>query len=213
MLLYGATRLATLDASIGHAMTYRYEWNPMPREVAVACPECGKEAAHESARWAAIRLKKDIPFFKRSRVFEYVHDPSPTGFSHFALYFPRLHGPVEAVGKLPEGYKPEDWSPSRYGTPFHSRLGTIYCPACGLLRRHCLDWPKEAFYQVDIRGRTLWAFNRAYAQELQDYIQSKDRDRRRYKSRLALDVIPKHFMTAKVRNEAAKKLGKLLGIA
>jgi hypothetical protein len=63
---------------------------------------------------------------------------------------------------------------------------------------------------VAIRGRTLWAFNRAHACELHEHIASKDRDRRGFKYRLALDVIPKHFMTAKVRDEAAKKLEALL---
>jgi hypothetical protein len=45
-------------------VTYRYEWNPMPHEVAVACPECGKEAVFESAMWVGIARRKDVPFFK-----------------------------------------------------------------------------------------------------------------------------------------------------
>src|SRR5688500_328649 len=133
-------------------MTYRHEWNPMPHEVAVACPNCRKEAVFERATRAGIALKKDIPCFKKTRLFEYVHDPSPTGFSHCAWYIPRLHGRgVEPIQRLPVGYSPQDWAPKSWSEYHCGRFGTIYCAACGLLRKHSLDWPKDAFYQVTIR--------------------------------------------------------------
>jgi hypothetical protein len=186
----------------------------MPHEVAVACPDCGKEAVFETATWVGIALKKDVPFFKKNRVFEYVHDPSPTGISHWAVYFPGLHGRgVEPIRDLPEGYSPQDWARPKYSSRYSpGRPGTIRC-ACGLLRKHNLDWPAKAFYQVDIRARTLWAYNRACAVELQEFIQSTDREQKRFKSMLALDVVPTHFLTAKVRAEIVKKLGAILGAA
>jgi hypothetical protein len=193
-------------------VTSRYEWKPMPHEVAVACPQCDKEAVFESAVWVGIGRKKDVPFFKRSRLFEYVNIPDPYRCSHYAVYYPRLYGRgVAPIRKLPDRYTPQDWKPPKYWSEYKGhRLGTISCAACGLLRKHNLDWPKEAFYQVTIRGRTLWAYNRNYAVELQEFIQSTDRQQERFKSMLALDVVPTHFLTAKVRDEVVKKLGALL---
>jgi hypothetical protein len=192
-------------------MTYRYDVNPMPHDVAVACPACGREALFETATWVAIPRKKDIPFFKRSRWFQYVNIPNPTGASHFAVFFARFSGGLERIGKLPDGYAPQAWAPSKYLKLYRaSMLGTVFCAACGLLRKHNLTWPEDAFYKVDIRGRTLWAWNRAYALDTLEYLAQKDRDRRGFKTRLALDVIPKHFTTAKARQEATKKLGNLL---
>jgi hypothetical protein len=194
-------------------MTYRYDWNPMPHEVAIACPDCGKETVFEGAVWVGIP-RKHIPFFKKSRTLEYIHLPDHSHYKHYAVYYPRLHGRgVKPIRDLLEGYSPEDWAPAKYWKEYKGRRpGTIYCAACGLLRKHNLDWPKDAFYQIAIRGRTLWAYNRAYAQELQEFIQSSDRKQERFKSMLALDVVPTRFLTAKVRDEAVKKLGALLQV-
>ncbi len=192
-------------------MTYIYDWNSMPHEVAVVCPQCRREAVFEASVWVGIPLKKDVPFFKKSPLFEYVHCPQPMGHSHFAGYYPRLHGRgVEPIQELPEGYSPQDWAPPQYHKRYRgSRLGTISC-ACGLLRKHDLDWPKDAFYQVDVRGRTLWAYDRSYAKDLLEYIESKDRNRHQFRNGFSLYVVPTHFQTAKVRDEVSKKLGKLL---
>ena len=46
-------------------------------------------------------------------------------------------------------------------------LGVVVCAACGLVRRHLLDWPGDAFFKCDIQGRTLWAWNRSHLQAIQ----------------------------------------------
>lgn len=202
-------------------MTYRFDWKPMPHEVAVACPGCGKEALFEAARWVWLAQKKFIPFFQRSRQFVYASVRGTYGRAHYAGYFPLMNGRKLPDAKgLPKGFTPEDWGPPKYYAEYDGhRSGAIFCPACGLLRKHNLDWPKDAFYQVIIRGRALWAYNRAHAIEVHKFIAAQDRRiargaswGRRYNFGLALDVIPKHFTAAKVRNEVTKKLGALLGL-
>ena len=51
-------------------MTGNYVWNPMPHIVDVRCPECGGYAEFEFAEMVRIKLKKDVEFFKKSKLFE-----------------------------------------------------------------------------------------------------------------------------------------------
>jgi len=48
-----------------------YDWNPMPHEVDIKCPSCDEHALFEFAEVVKISLKKDVPFFERSNLFEY----------------------------------------------------------------------------------------------------------------------------------------------
>ncbi|MCZ7605761.1 MAG: hypothetical protein M5U25_06710 [Planctomycetota bacterium] len=193
-------------------MTYRYEWNPMPHKVAVRCPDCGREATFEAATCVRIALKKDVPFFKRHQLFDYKFVIKPNERYHVAIYYPGLHGTGTApIDELPEGYTAEDFGPPQYWHEYGGhRLGTLICISCGLRRKHDLKWPGEAFYQVMVRGEVLWAYDREYAVVLRDFLASTDRNQDRFKKSLFLDVIPTHFLTAKVRDEAVAKLDKLL---
>jgi len=68
-------------------------------------------------------------------------------------------------------------------------------------------WPDDAYYQWDIRGRTLWAWSAEHALVLRDYLRSNDRDPEKYGEYAgALRHMPKDFLTAKVRDEAVKRI-------
>jgi hypothetical protein len=89
-------------------------------------------------------------------------------------------------------------------------MGAVACNACGLRARHCLDWPKDALFQIDYCGHVLWAFHRESAQELRSYIASEDRDREGYRWELFLRHIPTTFLTAKARDAVVKRLDRIL---
>jgi len=190
-----------------------YGWNPMPHIVEIGCPECGGQAEFEFAEVVRIRLKKDVDFFKKSKLFEYrfLRDRAGTGW-HAAFYFPKVHGrSTDVLDDLPVGYSPADWNHSRYPYRSHGRdRGTVDCFECDLRRKHGLSWPDEAFYQIVFRRGVLWAFHRESAVEIRDFIVSVDRDPAPFKWRSPLVHLPKEFLAAKARDEIVKRLDRLL---
>lgn len=119
-------------------MTYRYEYNSMPKKVSIRCPECRQDATYDS------------------------------------------------------------------------HLKELTCINCCTQRCHALSWPEEANYAVDVRGNRLWAYDREQALDLRNFLESTDRNQGRFKASVFLDNIPTNFLTAKVRDEAVRKLDSLL---
>ena len=89
------------------------------------------------------------------------------------------------------------------------RAGAISCDACGLNRKHDLDWPNDAFYQIEYRNSVLWAFNRDSASELLTYIESETESGKTSVQQLP-DEIPAEFLTRKARGTVVKRLTAVL---
>jgi hypothetical protein len=90
--------------------------------------------------------------------------------------------------------------------------GVSTCSSCGRRSKHLLNWPHDAYYKTDVRGQTLWAWNREQAEAMRIYIASTDRKftgiaRTHF---WFLRHIPNHFIEVKHRAEALKKLDRLL---
>jgi hypothetical protein len=111
---------------------------------------------------------------------------------------------------LPGGYSPEDWDHSPYLYRSHGLdIGSVTCQSCGYRKKHSLNWPDEAYFQIDYKGKVLWAFDRESATVLRDYVRSETRQRDG-KWKAFLLHIPSHFLKKKAREEVSKKPGKLL---
>jgi hypothetical protein len=154
--------------------------------VAIRCPRCGREAAFEPATYG---LTKDEAQAAAA-------DPSLTGAwrgkTYVVLRYPRLLSWKELL-RLRRELRP---------------AGICRCGACGYLNRHLLDWPREAFYAVSLRGRTLWMRSREHVVALRGYVAAEDRQRvpgARWLSR-----VPKEFLAARNRAPLVKKLDRLL---
>ena len=142
-------------------------WRIVPSNVSVECPNCRSEAFFALAKMVRIR-KREIPFFNNSKLFEYVIDKQHIyGYPHWAV---RFHGLVVSraitVDDIPEGYDPNLWNPTDYAAGRRHKLGTIVCPNCHLRRKHELDWPNDAYFQTELKGHRLWAYDRASLVEL-----------------------------------------------
>jgi hypothetical protein len=195
-------------------MTGPYEWNPMPHQTSVTCIECDGLASFEFAEVLRIEKKEDVPYFQDSPLFDYqfvqggIH-----GNWHAAFYFHGLHRrSLEAVSDLPARYSPHDWDHSQYLYRSHGLdLGTLSCRKCGLVLKHKLSWPTDAYYQADIRGETLWAFNRESLIALRNYVAATDRKKLRNGpwSGFLLKV-PTNFLRRNVRSKALKQIDRLL---
>jgi len=198
----------------GIKMTAMYEWNPMPHVVDINCPSCGEHALFEFAEVVKIALKKDVPFFEESDLFEYRRFKNSCGhFWHGAIYYANLHGgSTRAIRDLPEGYKPEYWNHSRYMMSSHpSDLGAVICGCCYLRKPYVLQWPNDAYFSISIKGQQLWAFNRESAVALRDYIASNERKTNQFKWSHFLLHVPTTFKKQNVRDGVVKKLNKAIG--
>lgn len=194
-------------------MTLPYESNPMPHTLDVRCPSCSKPAFFEFAEIVRIREKKDVPFFQESDQFDYLLCKDSCGHRwHGAVYYAGLHGrTVETIRELPEGYSRTDWTHSKYlyrGSGLNS--GSVSCPSCCHHMRHNLQWPQDAFFQIEFKGDLLWAFDVESVIELRDYIASLNRARDDYKWKSFLMKIPKKFLLQGSRDTIAKRLSKII---
>jgi hypothetical protein len=85
--------------------------------------------------------------------------------------------------------------------------GLIQCSGCHSNQKHRLSWPQDAYWQWEIRGEVLWAWDRNHACEILNYVRSELRPSRRpYRLR----YVPEHFLSAKVRPHIASKLAQSL---
>ena len=143
-------------------MTGTYDWNPMPHKVDIRCPSCDEYAVFEFAEIVKISLKKDVPFFEESVLFEYQMFKDSCGHKwHGAIYYANLHGgSTEAIRNLPEGYKPENWNHSKYLYRNHgSDLGAVSCSKCHMRKPYTLQWPSDAYFSLPIKGEVLSLIN------------------------------------------------------
>lgn len=189
-------------------MTRFHEWNPMPHRLAIHCPGCGALAQFEFAEVLRIERSADVPFFQESDIFEYrLFEDSNGSRWHGAVFYPGLR----TIGQLPEGYSAEAWDHGEsFFKPHILDAGTAACRACGHRNRHALDWPGDAYFQIDHKGQTLWAFDQESARELLAYIQSEDRRTDRTRWARFLRHVPSHFLKKGARENVSKRLSRLL---
>jgi len=153
---------------------------------AIRCPGCGREAAFEPATILLTGAAAKAAASDRSVTGTW------RGGSYEVVRYPRLQGWKDAARRR-RGWRPD---------------GICRCGACGYLNRHLLDWPREAFYALSLRGRTLWMGSREHAVALRGYVAAEDRQRvpgARWLSR-----VPKEFLAARNRAPLVKKLDRLL---
>ncbi|MFL5385740.1 MAG: hypothetical protein ACJ8GN_24765 [Longimicrobiaceae bacterium] len=154
--------------------------------LAIRCPRCGKEAAFEPATYVLYGGEAKAA----------AADASLTGVwrghAYVVLRYPHL----------------VDWKTLVRLRREVRQVGICRCGACGYLNRHLLDWPREAYFSVSLRGRTLWMRSREHVIALRGYVAAEDRQRvpgTRWLSR-----VPKEFLAARNRAPLVKKLDRLL---
>jgi len=184
----------------------------MPHVLTIACPSCQSEARFEFATIVTIRLRRDIPYFQKSRDFEYVKLRSHGGYTNVAVYFHGLgRRALDVISDLPSGYSPEKWKHSQYLLRSHgSDLGSAVCQNCDCRRKHGLEWPRDAHFQISYRSSVLWAFDRRHALEILDFIKSEKRAPSKYEFSRSMRKLPAHFLSNKARGTVSKRLEELL---
>jgi len=196
----------------------------LPAYIDVICPDCRGIAKFGFAVSRAVQRRDDYPFFEESKSFELVKPPYGR---KEAIHYPGLSARIEQ-SELPDGYSPEMWNRQYFRLDYtqngkNSAEGALSCPACAFQRKHKVKWPDEAYFQVEYRGKVLWAYDRQTAIKLLNYVESKERRKgidyyiptktHRIPFRTVdrfLHKIPAHFLTKSAREKVSKKLRKKL---
>ena len=192
--------------------SYSYH-SVMLHRVAVTCPECAGEAAFEFADRVRIKTTDDLHWFEKSKHFDCLKEIGPNGHDyHSAIYYHGLTGnALPSVNDLPIGYRIDDWAHSEHKfRPLSDWRGTLVCEPCGKRSKHILDWPREAYFQIEHRHQNLWAFDRASTAELIDYISASHRRTEDFIYWPFLMKIPHVFLTKQARETVVKRLRKRL---
>lgn len=158
----------------------------MPAHVSLVCPQCTHQASFEAPYWV-------IP-----------QGEAPLGSGEVVQCKERL---VQArfPGQVPWD---DPCNAALHPSARSKILGVAVCSACGLVRRHLLNWPDDAFFKCDIQGRTLWAWNRSHLQSMSDSLKGIRGPRDQTESRHA--KIPRHFLISKHRDLVLTAAARLL---
>ena len=190
----------------------------------IRCPSCSGAAKFSFATYQIFK-KNDDEYFRKSRDFEIFKGQHSHGsYYHAALFYPGLGNSLENINDLPEDYEANMWRHPYWYVTLPKELkntGSIRCSCCLIQRKHSLNWPSDAYFQITYKGKVLWAFDRKYTLKLLSYIESKERKKRIvgcsgqpwntvYSQDWFLRHIPEHFQSAKARPEIVKKLKSIL---
>ncbi len=193
-------------------------WLPMPHTISVSCPRC-KSHSEFSFSVAQQINRKDRPYFEKSKNFKSDKVLSHSGWNYIAWHDPGISKNIDNIGDLPADYSPADFKPHpRYYTRNNANRGVIKCHSCDYRRLHSLNWPEDAYFQIDYKNRTLWAFNREMGVLILNYLSSTERKKRiisttgHISQHAWLRKLPTVFQTKKATPNVVKKLEKILSL-
>lgn len=190
-------------------MTYVYEWFGMPQNIHIRCPKCQQKVHFQFPLVFPVPQKKYRPFFESHATFEtaLLYHPKQYIYQFCAIFYPALHpNPEQYLNEIPKGYKFLEYS-ARFLMKNH---GVVTCSSCFMKAKYMLKWPEDAYYYIEYKGQLLWAYHLDAFISIYDYIQSKQRHRRKSGHVIYLLHIPHHFLTQHARNEVIKKMHRLL---
>jgi len=171
-------------------MTDFNKYNPYPGRFSIRCPRCGGEATFDFPFELLNEWSEELESWRVDTTVEILR----WGGWFVVAKHPDLFPWKEPSG----GYRRSD-------------QGVCYCQNCSTRFEHLLEWPSDAYFYCEVKGKLLWAWSREHVKVLKSFIQSKNRKIEDYPGYgLFLHHIPKHFMLAKNRDLVVKKLEKLL---
>lgn len=188
----------------------------MKPAITIRCPDCLRPTEFMFASCVQIPTK-DTGHFKKSKNFSVIDKVWVNSrYTNIALFYHGLTDSLENIRDLPDGYNIEMWRQKYWFANIPESLkntGSYRCANCAVQKKHEVSWPEEAFFQIEYKGKVLWAYDRETALKLLSYIESKERIKNPsggISQDWFLRKIPGHFQSAKARNEITKKLKKNL---
>lgn len=166
-----------------------WEW-----PVEIRCPRCGGRAAFdEPFQFVSARKVQGLPDTGHQWGGWYVREKYPS-----------------LIRWKPPGGSHQYLSTSSARSSGGYRLGhrgVARCRECHLVAVHVLRWPGDAYFQWNVRGTALWAWDVDHARVLLHYIESSLRDPARYPAyRRSLQKLPATILAARSRDTVARKI-------
>ena len=163
----------------------------MPNTVAVVCPRCANHASF-------------LPPFE-------FYSEGTSGMEHLVRWnnsLVRERFPSVFPWRDPDNpFKSLFWGTPKRRASEYPIWGVVSCRHCTLLRKHRLEWPKDAFYAVSVEGQVLWAWDRTTLVEVRDHVASTIRSKRTHP---LLKYLPRHFLIGKHRAAVVKAVNSRL---
>ena len=162
----------------------------------VRCPSCGGRARWDTA-FETVPTRRGRP----------IPDDDPRPVHQWGGWFLRERFPAVFPWRAPPG-RSENYL-------VHGEFGVVRCPECHLVAPRPLCWPDDAFFQWQIRGTLLWAWNADHARVLLDYIGSELRDPWRYRGGYGrgLQKLPSRVLAARNRDVGVRRITETLRAA
>jgi len=191
----------------------------------INCPDCGTLAGFSFAPATRVLNNADKVHFEASTDFKVIEWRGRSAqFHRVVLHFPGVSNGIANIKDLPDGYSPASWTSVRYRYIGRNKAvfdsyddwGVLKCNACPSVRRHVLNWPEEAHFQITYKGESLWAYNRSFALDLLAYLESGARMKTmvsttgRRATNPFLNAVPTLFQTSKARPVVVKALKRKL---
>lgn len=167
------------------------KYNPID----IVCPDCGGLA----------KFEEPFDFLSKSEVS--THERRPLHRWGGWVVLERF--PSQVNWKAPSGssqYLRNGGDNGKGGYPLLTN-GLVQCQSCHSNRKHKLDWPNDAFWQWQIRGELLWAWDKDHAKTILSFVRKTDRPSRYH---YRLKYLPSHFLSSKVRNLVVQKMEQSL---
>jgi hypothetical protein len=189
-------------------------------EVCVRCPRCSGYAVLDRA-WETYGVRKVAPAADTttdwsSKGYTFIERGVKGGrwalldddMPHLEGRSYYLSGTTLVFEKYPHLMHKDAFNSERYG---NANGFVVKCYSCHLVDAHAVNWPEDAYFQWDIRGHILWAFNREHATVLLEFIRSDERDETQfgYHSK-NLRRLPTHFIAANMRDLIVKEISATL---
>ena len=163
--------------------------------VDIACPKCGRRA----------RFAEPFVFVSSERA-----APDETRPYHKWggwLVFERFPSQFPWAAPTKDRHPPNGKGSSNTHGYAVLTYGLVQCPHCHVNAKHHLRGPEDAYWQWNIRGEVLWAWDRSHAEAILAFIAATHRPSRRSAD---LRRLPDHFLSAKVRDEVVGKMKQRL---
>ena len=175
-------------------------WTGWPEQFDICCPRCDKCALFD----------EPFAFYRKGDAIAAGEHP--------------IHrwGPSQVVERYPSVISWVSPEGRYWGLSFHSapegsgnyavlKRGVVRCSRCHLVAVHELSWPRDAYWQWDIRGYILWAWSAAHARALREFLGSAERDAAAFPEfARSLRRLPKEVLSAKVRALIVKRISRSL---
>lgn len=167
-------------------------WPCEPRAGDIRCPKC---AGHAVYFWNLCRgIWKKTPI-------EIIRKWAETQSQPFKL----------EVDRGCKGWWRLTWFPAEIRK---TEEGVYWCPNCMRRRAHSVDWSKDAWYQVDVFEKGIWAINRKLFEWTKDYLASQSRSefvrQRGFGADYPLRRLPRKLMSSKYRKKAVLAISECL---